>query len=155
MPIKKSAVGEHGEITPWYFSGSVESSYNSPDLTHFNAEINAPKCFTGYENNAWFLLFFHRNIYNLQSLQGTLILIIRVHQTLSTLNSCFSWTENGQTRNRNLQKTLYSGALQYEGNLRRWNSAHVGFISINSGVYSANIFTWTLWLWSRSQSTEF
>ena len=52
MSIEKSVAGEHGEITPWYFFGSVESFYNSPAMTHFNEEINAAKRFTGHENNA-------------------------------------------------------------------------------------------------------
>jgi len=41
MSIEKSVVGERGEVTAWYFFGSVESSYSSPAKTHFNAEINA------------------------------------------------------------------------------------------------------------------
>lgn len=52
MSFKKFVVGEYGEITPWYFFGPVESSYSSPAMTHFNAEINAAKLFTGHENSA-------------------------------------------------------------------------------------------------------
>lgn len=87
-----------------------------------------------------FSYFFAEESYSLQSLQRLLILISRVRHTLSTLNSCLPWTENGQMKNRNLQKNLYSGALQYEGNVRKWNSAWVGFISLNLGVYNVNIF---------------
>lgn len=74
--------------------------------------------------------------------------------TLHTL-SCLLWRENGKMGNKNLQKNLYSGALQYEGNLNRRNSAQVRFISFNLGVYNANSFMWTLWLCSHhSQQTS-
>lgn len=65
------------------------------------------------------------------------------------IQSCLLWTEKGKMGNKNLQKNLYSGALKYERNLKRWNSAQVRFISFNLGVYNANNFMWALWLCSH------